>query len=79
MRASLLDRPLNIGGKCGLFNGSGKSPGLNQLVSGELLRMHRSTDESFGGGKNFKGDFFLTLRTNQSPQSVASNVSYLEA
>ena len=34
----LLDRALIIGGKCEISNGSGKSPGLNQLVFGGLLR-----------------------------------------
>jgi hypothetical protein len=30
-KASLLDRALFIGGKCQIFNGSGKSPGLNPV------------------------------------------------
>ena len=31
-RAAMLDSALFIGGKCVLFNGSGKSPGLNQFA-----------------------------------------------
>jgi hypothetical protein len=49
-----LDSALFIGGKCSLFNGSGKSPGLNQFAFCELGRdcLQDSSEE-------IVGDFFL--------------------
>jgi len=60
-RARLLDRASIIGGKCELFNGSGKSPGLNQFAlcgfrRGCLVALER---------RESLGDFFL-LRKPQS-------------